>query len=1395
MEQLKINDIAVDGLSVDSLGLFFSKIEGHKSLFRLINSSTGEVYCCAYNQEFSQIDLGNFNSAKAFRIVFTKTKQALKGKEGQLEISLSELNNGLLPELLLAKIKLHQQSGVKETYRTIEAHENKRAQILSKLFSFSFSSEQDLLDHALNQSIELLGSEFGYIYKYDEKTELFTLNSWSKEVMPECAVADPKTCYELDKTGFWGEAVRQRKALILNDFEAHNKLKKGYPEGHVPLKRFMTTPIYRDNKIVAVIGAANKVEPYTEKDVEDLQILMNAVWSLTQLSESQSEISKLSKAVEATDASVVITDANGNIEYANSYFYSNTGYTPDEAIGANPRVLKSGFHDRTFYKNLWDTIKSGHTWKGQLLNRKKDGSLYWENVVINPVRNLNGIITNFVAIKTDITKLKETEESVKEHDKRLDFASKLAKVHPFEIDVEKGIIYFFSDFYKIIENDRFKESITPKELEELVHPDDKEWMVKDLMNAMSNGSSLVQKYRFLINGKIKWVTVAGEAFTNHIGECDRIVGVFRDITKDEFQKRELFEKSSVIDSGLSVAKAYPWSYDIKRKKFNFHKNSNDFFREELPKEFDKEYLYRKFHLMDRQYVVDTFENSFSEDGFELEHRFLIEDNVRWVRVKGATQSEKGVPIRSVGVMQDITKEKLAEIELADSENFKSTVISSLGEGLVVQNESDQILLSNKQAAEILGLTEDQLLGKSSFDPLWKAMDENENELAGNQHPSVLARTTGQPIKDFVMNVQTGTGERKYIKINSIPLYKNSGDVGQTVTTFTDITREKVSEKELLETNRRLDFALEGTKAAMWDLDVSTGLVSIDERWATMLGYTKNEVQPVSLDTFSSFIHPDDLQKSIVAFQSFVEGTSESYNIILRLRTKLDTYLWVWSQGIAIKKDKKGRVLRMIGTNQNIDKLRKGEIALRESEAKYKALTEKLNEIIWRADENGAITFVNDYGLYRFGLSLEQLAKNGWLSIIHEEDHEKVISKWNHSIDSGSVFINEQRMKTADGSYNWFEVKATPELNERGDIVSWVGVSINRNEEIIAQKQLNKSKISLEEAQKIAKLGNWSFDILNNKVECSTEVYKLLELPEEQMLPLTDQYYRSLFVDDYDVFKKRIKVLLAGGEDFVQRVQINVNGTKKWVSIDSQKLVNETGQTEKVFGIVQDITSEVEQAQKIKESNRFLELAQEAGNAGSWKIDLESDEIVWSKRTYKMFGVQYSEVITFNKFLEYVYPDDKEKVKKAWEESLECKEYNIDHRIVVDNKLKWVNEKATFKKGKRSTEVIGMVTDITERKNLINQISNQNTKLQEIAWAQSHMVRAPLSNIMGLITLFEMVKDDAETVEQIMKNIKTTAKEFDDVIKHITKRSEALYTELNDEGADFGATSKPSIIQE
>jgi PAS domain S-box-containing protein len=132
---------------------------------------------------------------------------------------------------------------------------------------------------------------------------------------------------------------------------------------------------------------------------------------------------KLKTAIDKSEISVVITDRNGIIEYANPFFSELTGYSPDEYIGKNPRVLKSAYHQKEFYEVMWNTIMSGRTWEGEFYNCKKNGEMYWENAIISPIANSNNEITHFVAIKADIT-----------HTKNINSELLIAKEHAEESD-------------------------------------------------------------------------------------------------------------------------------------------------------------------------------------------------------------------------------------------------------------------------------------------------------------------------------------------------------------------------------------------------------------------------------------------------------------------------------------------------------------------------------------------------------------------------------------------------------------------------------------------------------------------------------------------------------------------------------------------------------------------------------------------------------------------------------------------------------------------------------------------------------------------------------------------------------------------------------------------------
>lgn len=170
-----------------------------------------------------------------------------------------------------------------------------RLAALVRLGELTSTSIKDVLDFGLDEAVALTESKIGYIYFYDEAREEFTLYSWSREVMEACTILEKRTTYELAKTGLWGEAVRQRRPILVNDFAAPHPHKKGYPEGHAELRRFMTVPLFRGDRIVAVVGVGNKEAPYDGQDVEQLSEFMSGLWSIVERRKAEESLVKAQK--------------------------------------------------------------------------------------------------------------------------------------------------------------------------------------------------------------------------------------------------------------------------------------------------------------------------------------------------------------------------------------------------------------------------------------------------------------------------------------------------------------------------------------------------------------------------------------------------------------------------------------------------------------------------------------------------------------------------------------------------------------------------------------------------------------------------------------------------------------------------------------------------------------------------------------------------------------------------------------------------------------------------------------------------------------------------------------------------------------------------------------------
>ncbi len=163
---------------------------------------------------------------------------------------------------------------------------------------------------------------------------------------------------------------------------------------------------YLDNSFYPILG-------------DDGEVSQIAVFSkdITKQKQSEVERERLLQAIDQSSETIVITDKDGTIQYVNPSFTKVTGYTSEEAIGQNPRILKSEKHSEEFYNTMWTALTNGETWSGQLINKKKDGSLYTEEVTISPVRDTSRETVNYVAVKRDITAEIKMEETLRQAQK------------------------------------------------------------------------------------------------------------------------------------------------------------------------------------------------------------------------------------------------------------------------------------------------------------------------------------------------------------------------------------------------------------------------------------------------------------------------------------------------------------------------------------------------------------------------------------------------------------------------------------------------------------------------------------------------------------------------------------------------------------------------------------------------------------------------------------------------------------------------------------------------------------------------------------------------------------------------------------------------------------------
>jgi PAS domain S-box-containing protein len=288
---------------------------------------------------------------------------------------------------------------------------------LSSLVELSRMSEKQLneiTDYALHVSIDLTESKIGYIAFVSEDEKTMTMHSWSQEAMNLCRINDKPVEYRINKTGLWGEAVRQRSPIITNDYKSHSSLKKGYPKGHIEIKNHMNVPIFDGDQIVIVAGVGNKTDDYDELDVNQLTLIMDGLWKIIKHKSIVDELSKSEKKfkdlVESLNDIIFTLDTSGTIDYISSSVRSVLGYHPEDYIG---RKLIDFIHP----DDLSDVVKYisdksddlHHEIEFRFKDIKKRYKYIKASIKLN---RLSDNAVEITGLMTDITENREAEQEI-----------------------------------------------------------------------------------------------------------------------------------------------------------------------------------------------------------------------------------------------------------------------------------------------------------------------------------------------------------------------------------------------------------------------------------------------------------------------------------------------------------------------------------------------------------------------------------------------------------------------------------------------------------------------------------------------------------------------------------------------------------------------------------------------------------------------------------------------------------------------------------------------------------------------------------------------------------------------------------------------------------------------
>jgi PAS domain S-box-containing protein len=430
--------------------------------------------------------------------------------------------------------------------------------------------------------------------------------------------------------------------------------------------------------------------------------------------------------------------------------------------------------------------------------------------------------------------------------------------------------------------------------------------------------------------------------------------------------------------------------------------------------------------------------------------------------------------------------------------------------------------------------------------------------------------------------------------------------------------------------------------------------------------------------------------------------------------------------------------------------RRAEEALRESEQRWRSLTEALPQLVWGARPDGWCDYFSTQWTNYTGVEESDLLGWDWMDALHPDDREPTRQFWTESVAGRQPYDVEYRIRRSDGSYGWFKTRGTPIRDSDGTIVKWFGTCTDitdrkRAEQTLEDqelelrqardlleikvmertKELRRNEAYLAEAQKLSKTGSFGWNVSAGEIYWTEEAFRIFEYGRETT-PGIELILERTHPEDRVRVQQAIERVSQSTKDFdVEHRLLMPDGSVKHVQVVGHLL--ETGQAGKteLVGAITDITERKRAEAALRQTEAYLEEAQRLSHTGSWAWNVARREnIHWSQEQYRLFGFDpKSDSLSFEAAYQRIHPEDQATFNKVLEQAIrERSDFEVDFRIVLpDGSTKYSRSVGhpVFSASGEVVELVGTGIDMTERR----QAEKERERLRQVQADLAHISRA------------------------------------------------------------------------